>query len=64
MNIGQTKLSPLKTISQLGVIQTHQVQYRRMEIVNFNRILYRVVAKIIRSTERHTRLDTASSHPH
>ena len=64
MNIRQPEVATLIAVRQPFVVETHAVQNRRIEIVNMDRILHNVVTVVIRLTERHARLDPATSQPH
>ncbi len=47
MDIGKSHVAALVEVGQLEVIETHQAQYRRVDIVNHQRILDRLEAKFI-----------------
>ena len=63
VNIGQPKITPGVTIGHMLMIITHQVQYRRVEVMNGNGVLDRAEAKIIRRTVNGALLDSAARHP-
>src|SRR5262245_66301128 len=62
-DIGQAELASLESVGESLVIQSHQMEDRRVEIVNFDRILDDVVAEIVGASERDAGLDTAARHP-
>ena len=63
-NIGQTKLTRLKLVRQLSVIDSKAVQNRGLKIVNVNRVTRDVEAEVICLAMRNTTLDAATGEPH
>lgn len=57
------KSLPLEPVRQLGVVQAHQLQSRRLQVVNRNWILDDVVAHIVDSAKGIARPDAASRQP-
>ena len=53
VNIGQPVIPTAVPISQTLMIQTHQMQNRRMEIVHMHSFVNSVPTEIVRSTVRH-----------
>ena len=45
-DVGEAKVATLKPVGQLGVLAAHQVKDGRVEVVNVDRVLDDVVAKI------------------
>ena len=62
-DVGQAVIASLESVGELFVIDSHQVQNRGVQIVDMYGILCRVVAEVIRLTDRRTASDTATSHP-
>src|SRR5258705_9715909 len=63
VDIGEPEFAPLKFVSQLRVVEPHQLQDGGVEVVNLDRILDDVVAEIVGLSDRNARLDAASGHP-
>ena len=63
MNIGQTKTATLVPKRQLLVIDTEQMQDRRLQVVQVHRILDNVVPERIRRAVAQSRLYAAAGHP-
>lgn len=51
-------------ISQSLVIQAHQVQDRRVQVIDVHALVDAVVSKIVRHAVRDTALDSTTGHPH
>ena len=63
-HVSQPELAPLKFVSELGMIQTHQVQDRRVQVVNVHWVFSHVVPQLIRLAEGEARFDASSGEPH
>ena len=63
VDVGQAEIAALKTVSQARVIETHQVQDCRIEIVNMHRVAHDVESKLVGFTVGHSRSDAASCQP-
>ena len=64
MDIREAHITPAKPIRQLRVVNPHQVQDGRMEVVHFHLVLDGVITPVIRGAIRHSTLDSTTSHPH
>ena len=49
----QALIEPLKSIGKLGMIETEEMQDRRMQITNVNTVLDHVEAEVVRSAKSH-----------
>jgi septum formation inhibitor-activating ATPase MinD len=47
VNVGQSKISARESVRQLGVIETHQVQHGRMQVVHMHSILNRLESNLV-----------------
>ena len=50
MDVGQSEVAPCITVSQLGVVESHQPEHRRMQIVDMDPILNRFETEIVGRT--------------
>src|SRR5690242_12904305 len=64
MHVRQPEIPPLEEVSQLRMIQPEQSKYRRVNIVNVQRVLNGLKPEVIRSSDDLAAPDTASGHPH
>src|SRR5262245_16344711 len=64
MHIRQPEVSPLKLVSQPLMIDTQEVQDRRLQVMNMNRITDDVVTVIVGLTQRESFFDASASQPH
>src|SRR5713101_3881501 len=64
LNIGQAELPALETVGELGVVQTHQVEDRGVQVVDMNPVLDGVVAQLVGGAHRGASFYSASGQPH
>jgi hypothetical protein len=64
MHIREPEVSALEAVRELCMIDAQQVEHRGVEIVNVDRALRGVVAKLIGGAVRDPSLDAAARHPH
>src|SRR5262249_32264088 len=64
VNVGQTEIAPLKTISQFLVIESEQLQDRRVQIVNVYPVLDGVETELVSLTDRDAGFDPTARQPH
>src|SRR5215510_11272262 len=64
LDIRQAEFTPLEFVSQFGVINAHQMQDSRMEVVNAHRIDHRVVTDLVRFADGHAWFDASAGEPH
>src|ERR1041384_5398112 len=62
--IRQPVLPSIVQVSQFGVIQSHQVQDRRVQIMDQNRILDRLITDFVSRAVTHAAFDPAPGHPY
>ena len=62
-DVGQAEFAALELVGELRVVESHQVQDRGVEVVDFDGIFDDVVAEIVGPAERDARLDAAAGHP-
>ena len=62
MDIGQTEFTSLVSECQSLVIQSEQVQYGGVEIVNLDSVLGHIHSKIVRLSVTDTAFDSAASY--
>jgi len=63
VNIGQSIISPLKTIGELLVVNAKAMEQRCMKIMNVDWILNNVVAEVVGLAMRIPTFDSAACHP-
>jgi len=63
VHIGQPEVAALEAVSQLGVIESQQVQDGSVQVVHVHGILDRVEAKLVAFANRNARLDAAAGKP-
>lgn len=63
LNAGKTKVQSLKTVTELFMVDPHEVHDRRVKISNMDGILGDVVAEIVGRSVRRAGLHAATSHP-
>ena len=63
-HIGQAEMAALVEIGEAGVIESHQVQDRGMEVVNVDGILGDVVAEVIGRAVDDAGFHATAGHPH
>ncbi len=63
MHVGQTEMAALDFIGQAFVVDAEQVQHRRLEIVDVDGVLGRVVGEVVGLAEREAAFDAAAGHP-
>ena len=54
MDVGQSEVAPCITVSQLGVVESHQPEHRRMQIVDMDPVRDRTEAEFVRLAENVT----------
>ena len=59
-HIGEAEIAAAVAIRQPRVIQTHQMQHRRMEVMSVNGILHRLEAELVRGAVRSAAAHAAS----
>jgi len=59
----QALIEPLKSIGELGMIETEEMQDRRMQITNVNTVLDHVEAEVVRSAKSHARSHSSTGKP-
>ena len=64
VNVGEAKIAPLEPIGQPGMVQTEQVENRRVQIVNVDFVFDGVKSQFICFAVNEARLDTAAGEPH
>ena len=63
MDVSQTTLNPIVVVGQLFVIDSHEVQYRGVEIVPVNGILDRFPSGLVGLSVAETTLDPTAGQP-
>ena len=63
VDIGQSEISPLISVGQFGMIDAQQVQYRRIEIEDADRVASDVIAEIVGLSDRQAGLDASTGEP-
>ena len=63
VHVGQAVVTSLLTERQPSMIDTHEVQHRRVQIMHFDGILDDVVGVVVGGAVAHTRLDATSRKP-
>jgi len=63
VHVGDAEVSPLELVGQPGVIEAQQVQDRRFQVVDFDRVADDVVREIVGLTMSLARLDPAARQP-
>src|SRR5262249_50044326 len=56
-NVGQSEVAPLEAVSQPLVVDSEEVQNRRVEVVDVDRVLHDVVAEVVGLAPGDARLD-------
>jgi hypothetical protein len=64
MDIGETEVATLESVGELRVIEAEQMENRRVQVVNMDRVASDVESKIIGRAVRIAALHAAASHPH
>jgi hypothetical protein len=64
VHVGEAETAALKFVSQLGVVETEQVQNGGVEIVNMNTIPDHVEAQIVGLSHHQAGFDAAAGQPH
>ena len=60
MHVRKTEVAAGVAIGQLGVVDTHQVQDRGVQIANVMAVLHRLVPQIVCRAVRHAAFDPAA----
>src|SRR5260221_7824576 len=63
MNVGEPKIAALESIGQPGVVQTKQVEDRRVQIVNVNFVFDGIKSQFICFAVKDAWFDTATGEP-
>ena len=63
VHVGQPVIAPAVAVRQLFVVEPHQVQNGRVQVVYVDTILDRGQPELVGVAIAHTRFDTASRHP-
>ena len=61
---GQSLVKPLRLVAELLVVKTEQMQHRRMEIVNVDRVFHNIIAEIVSFPINLATATTSPRHPH
>ena len=64
MDVGESEMTALELISELGVIHTEAVENRGVQIVDFGGIFHDVVAEIVGLSMGDPAFNSAACHPH
>lgn len=64
MNVGESKVSTCKPISQLFMVKSKQMHNRSVQVVDVDSILNRVPSKLIGGSVNVTTSNTTPGHPH
>ena len=64
MHVGESVVAALEAEGHLLVIQPHQMQDRRVQIVDVYRVLDDLMSEFIGFSVGHTRLEPGTGHPH
>src|SRR5215510_8936356 len=62
-DISQPEFAPLEFVSQFGVINAHQMQRGRVQVVNADRIDRWVIADLVRFAHSYAGFDTSARGP-
>src|SRR5207249_153952 len=63
MHVRQAEIAAIEAIRQLRVVQSEQVQDRRLKVVDADAIVNRLVAEIVRASMMNAALDSPAGHP-
>ena len=63
-HVGESEITPLKTVSQLLVIETQKPQDRGMQVMHVDLVHRRVESEVIRLSQCDTRTNPSAGHPH
>ena len=64
VNVSEPIIPSLEAMSQLFVIESQQMEYGGMQVVNVDRLLADVEAQFVRRTIRCSSFDSATRQPH
>src|SRR3954452_24846798 len=64
MDVGQAERPPLELVGELRVVESEQVQHRRVQVMHVYLVLRDIEAKLIGLAENDTALESAACHPH
>lgn len=64
MNVRQAVVAALEFVGQFSVIDTQQVQQRRMQVMDVDFVFSYVVANFVCRSDRLSGLDATTRHPH
>ena len=64
LDIGQAEIAALETVGQFRVIESEQMQQRRVQIVHVDLVLHDVETEFVGFAESDARFDAAAGHPH
>src|SRR5262249_19125470 len=62
-NVGQAEVAALELVRQLQVVESEQVQDRRVQVVDVDRLFGDVPAQLVGLAEHLAALDAAAGHP-
>ena len=63
MHVGQTKIAALEFVGQAFVVDAEQVQHGRLEVVDVDGVLGRVVGEVVGLAEGEAALHAAAGQP-
>jgi len=63
VDIRQAEVSASVSIGQLRVVEAHQMQHRRVPIVDVAFVFHRLIAVLVGRAIAHSALDTTTGHP-
>src|SRR5260370_5888953 len=63
-NVGQTKIAAAIPVCEPSMVQPKEVQNRRVEVVNMDRLLHGFEPKIVRGAVRHSAFHASSGKQH
>ena len=64
MDVGQTEIATAVTVGEFGMIETHQMEDRGVQIVDVHAPLYRMNSQFVGSPVDIATFDSATRHPH
>jgi hypothetical protein len=63
VNIGQAEISPAVAVNEFGVIESEQMEHRRVEVVQMDNAVDRLVAKLVGGTVSQSASRSATGQP-
>src|SRR5689334_513253 len=64
MDVGQPEWASLELVGEFCVVESEQVQHRRVQVMHVYFVLRDIEAKLIGLAENDTALESAACHPH